>query len=288
MRRVPRPAAPPSLAAARAERERQQASDFYATWDGQSRYDRYTAYKAPDVRATLEGAFGGKCAYCETYYAATQPVAIEHYRPKGGVLIDGSLVPPGYYWLASDWLNLLPACTDCNSPRGQDLPGGRRTAGKANAFPLASERTRATAPGTEGQEQRLVLHPYLDFPEKHLEFVWDTGTVSDGWVEPKRNPSGRVSPKGRHTIEVCALQRRGLVAARRDRLLDLVAHLEAVVEAYENVSRHPGDPTLVTQYERRLAEVSRFVADDAPYSTMARQVVAAYHHRLFGDQEGPG
>lgn len=282
MRRVPRPQVPAGLTSARAQAERQAVADFYAHWDGQAKYDRYAAYKAPDVRAALEQAFGGKCAYCETYYGASQPVAIEHYRPKGEVTIDGRRTPPGYYWLASEWTNLLPSCTDCNSPRRQDLPTGTRTAGKANAFPLASERTRASTPGAESKERRLLLHPYLDHPEKHLDFVWGTGTVDDGWVRPGRSPSGRPSAKGRATIEVCALQRRGLVAARRDRMLDLVAHLESVVEAHENIARHPGDPELVRQYERRLVDVSRFVADDAPYSAMARQIVAAYHHRLFG------
>ncbi len=282
MRRVRRRKPPPSLSTPKTLAERQEALDFYAAWDGQAKYDRYRAYKAPDVRAALEEAFGGKCAYCETSYAATQPVAIEHYRPKGEVSIDGKRVPPGYYWLASEWLNLLPSCTDCNSPRKQDLPDENqvRTAGKANAFPLTSEATRATQPGQEKLERRLLLHPYLDFPDKHLEFVWGTGTVDDGWVRPLRG-----SRKGASTIAVCALQRRGLRAARRDRLLDLLAHLESVVEAQNNVVRHPGDPELLTQLERRLAEVSRFVADHAPYSTMCRQVVASYRNRLFADQE---
>lgn len=278
MRRVKKPKEPQSLSAERTLKERRAALDFYAAWDGAAKYDGYKAYKNPDVREALEAAFGGKCAYCETSYAATQPVAIEHYRPKGEVTIDGKRVPPGYYWLASEWTNLLPSCTDCNSPRRQDLPQAAAvTSGKANAFPLATESTRATAPGSERTEQRLLLHPYLDYPEKHLEFVWGTGTVDDGWVRPRRG-----SRKGAATIEVCALQRRGLRAARRDRLLDLVAHLESVVEAQSNVVRHPDDPDLLAQLERRLAEVSRFVADHAPYSAMCRQVVASYHQQLFG------
>ncbi|SHI79771.1 TIGR02646 family protein [Tessaracoccus bendigoensis DSM 12906] len=283
MRRVRRPPIPESLKQKKALAERQAALDFYANWDGKAKFDGFAAYKAPDIRAALEQAFGGKCAYCETFYAATQPVAIEHYRPKGEVTISGSRVPPGYYWLASEWTNLLPSCTDCNSPRRQDLPGEDAvTSGKANAFPLASEGSRATAPGTEKGERRLLLHPYLDFPEKHLEFVWGTGTVDDGWVRPRNG-----SAKGATTIKVCALQRRGLRAARRDRLLDLIAHLESVVEARGNASRHPDDPALLEQFERRLAEVARFVADEAPYSAMCRQVVISYHDSLFGANETP-
>ncbi len=281
MRRVPRPPAPASLSSERAEAERAAVAAFYADWDGAEKYDRYTAYRAVDVKSALEEAFGGKCAYCESPYAATQPMAVEHFRPKGEVIVDGERVPPGYYWLASEWTNLLPSCTDCNSPRRQDLPTGAATAGKANAFPLSSERTRATRPGDEGKESRLLLHPYLDQPEKHLDFVWGTGSVDDGWVVPGRSPSGRASTKGRATIEVCALQRRGLVAARRARMLELVAHLESVVEAADNVARHPDDEELLRQYERRLADVARLVADHAPYSAMALQILAAYHDRLF-------
>ena len=283
MRRVTQPPEPLSLAEARTLKERQSVLDFYASWDGTAKYTKFSAYKNPDVRAALEAAFGGKCAYCETSNAATQPVAIEHYRPKGGVMIDGKLTPPGYYWLASEWTNLLPSCTDCNSPRGQDLPGDTfRTAGKANAFPLAARSRRAKKPGGETHEKPLVLHPYLDDPTEHLEFVWGTATIDDGWVKAKVVASGVPSPQGESTIEVCALQRRGLVAARRDRLLDLVAHLEGLVEAHDNIAAHPDDPRLVAQFERRLREVSRFVADHAPYATMCRQVVAAYHRKLFG------
>lgn len=281
MRKVPLPEAPAGLDTDRVRNERAKALEFYEDWDGLAKFE-FDAYKAAGVRPALEAAFGGKCAYCETYYGATQPVAIEHYRPKGEVIIGGERTPPGYYWLASEWTNLLPSCTDCNSPRGQDLPGGHRTAGKANAFPLADEDSRAHAPGEEKDEERLILHPYWDYPEKHFRFVWGTDSVSDGWVEASRSKSGRVSAKGEATIQVCALQRRGLVKARRERLLDLIAHLEGVVEARENVVAHPDDPRFLQQFERRVAEVARFVADHAPYSAMARQVVAAYHAKLFG------
>lgn len=283
MRRVSRPALPASLSSERAVAEREAVLAFYTDWDGEAKFTKFNAYRGLDVKAALEGAFGHKCAYCESYYGATQPVAIEHYRPKGEVVINGTKTPPGYYWLASDWDNLLPSCTDCNSARGQELPTGTRTAGKANDFPLASEKTRATKPGEEAQEDRLLLHPCRDFPEKHLSFVWGTGSVDDGWVQPGRSPSGRASAKGKATIEVCALQRRGLVAARRDRILELLAHLESVVEAHDNVVAHPDDPELLQQYERRLVDVGLFVTDHSPFSVMALQIVAAYHHRLFGD-----
>ncbi|MGA4507150.1 hypothetical protein ACQB6R_05480 [Propionibacteriaceae bacterium G1746] len=284
MRHVAIPPEPPSLSDDRTQRERRLVSDFYAHWDGRAKFDgkKFQAYKNEDVRDRLEAVFGGKCAYCESVYAATQPVAIEHFRPKGEVTINKVRTPPGYHWLASQWTNLLPSCTDCNSARGQKIPGEKdpRVVGKANAFPLADESTRAKVEGDEVHEARLLLHPYFDEPEKHLVFRWDKGDFGDGWVEPAIIDD-EPSPMGTATIEVCALRRSRLVANRRERLVELLAHLESVVEAFENVTRHPDDERFVAQFERRLRDVQPFVADFAPYSVMCRQVVAAYQRRLF-------
>lgn len=283
MRHVQRPPEPESLRSQKTQDERKAALAFYENWDGQQKFDKFSAYKGADVKAAMEEAFHFKCAYCESSYSATQPLAVEHYRPKGLVTIDGVRTPPGYYWLASDWDNLLPSCTDCNSPRGQELPTGFATAGKFNAFPIASEAKRAVQPGSERLEGRLILHPYLDHPEKHLRLVWnyaDPKDVGNGRVEG-RTPAGRVSRKGEETIAVCALLRRGLVAARRNQLLNLLAHLHGVEDALANVARDPANPVFLEQYEARLAEVGRYIADEAPYSVLAKQMVNAYYARLF-------
>lgn len=79
----------------------------------------YAAYKKDDVRTALDQLFHGKCAYCETSYAASAPVDIEHYRPKGGV--SEAPVHGGYWWIAMQWENLLPSCIDCNRKRGQTI-----------------------------------------------------------------------------------------------------------------------------------------------------------------------
>ena len=47
---------------------------------------------------------------------------MEHYRPKARVSTEQG-DKPGYYWLAARWENLLPSCTDCNSPRKQVMAG---------------------------------------------------------------------------------------------------------------------------------------------------------------------
>jgi uncharacterized protein (TIGR02646 family) len=283
MRRVAIPPPAPSLATPLAEAERRRVREFYAIpanrtlpFDGEFR-----AYKRQDVRAALLEAFNGKCAYCESVLEATQPLAVEHYRPKGETIIGGRRTPPGYPWLASTWENLLPSCTDCNSPRKQDFPAGMPvTAGKANQFPLPTERRRATAEGEERRERPLLLHPYFDDPDAHLEYVWGTGGLMDGEIRPRRNGS-RPSRRGRTSIEVYALQRLGLVKRRAAHLQLLLAHLERMAEILEDIRQRPGQQRLVNRFQRAVNDVELFVGEDKPYSAMCIQVVAAYHDRLL-------
>lgn len=159
----------------------------------------FSAYKAADVRRSLENVFHGKCAYCESRYATTAPVDIEHYRPKGRVLGDTS--HPGYWWLAMSWENLLPACIDCNRRRKQSTPKatgalmltskGRFSSsriahtGKGDAFPIAGTRLPALSTAYSS-EQALLLDPCTDFPDQHLEFYID-----------RKRPLGLVLPKAR-------------------------------------------------------------------------------------------
>jgi uncharacterized protein (TIGR02646 family) len=288
VRHITVPPAPASLSEPAATRERARLKEFYAQPSNEKAPypGTFSAYKHEQIRATLIAAFGGKCAYCESRYDATQPTAIEHYRPKGAVMIDGKREPPGYWWLASTWENLLPSCTDCNSPRRQDFPGGMpATAGKANAFPLPTRNPRARHEGEERRERPLLLHPYFDDPSEHLEFVWGTGnsTVDDGHVRPRRNGSGRASARGRTTIEVCALQRLGLVKLRQDHLALLMAMLQVVKDRRADVKRAPTNTRARRQFERSVEDIQTlFLHDGAPYLAMTRQVIESSFERLFG------
>ena len=104
----------------------------------------------------------GKCAYCESRIEINQPGDVEHYRPKGSVAESPD--HPGYWWLASDWDNMLTSCANCNRVRSH---AGER-AGKGNRFPLADEAKRAFTPGAEVDEDPLLLNPCLDSPEQVL------------------------------------------------------------------------------------------------------------------------
>jgi len=109
-----------------------------------------------ELKWHLFGLFHDKCAYCECPLGVTDGV-VEHYRPKGKVKEDPG--HPGYYWLAYDVSNLLPACHSCNEGFG-----------KMNQFPVES-RHALDAESLSG-ERPLLLNPYDTriHPLQHLEF----------------------------------------------------------------------------------------------------------------------
>jgi uncharacterized protein (TIGR02646 family) len=245
--------------------ERQDAIDFYADPANRDETFDFKAYKGDDVVAALEAMFGQKCAYCESDYGAVAPTDIEHYRPKGAVRSPaGKLLKPGYYWLAAEWTNLLPSCIDCNRARGHDYEGGHAVTGKANDFPLADERTRATAPGTEAAEQPLLLDPTIDDPDAHLEFI------AKGVVRPALESSSE-SVRGRKTIEILGLTRPKLNRARRDRQLWIEDAIAEFKEAAEQVERNPEDTFAANVLGRSIKALARHMDRDSPYAGLARQ-----------------
>jgi len=162
-----------------------------------------------DLKAfLLKRVFNGKCAYCESRVVDTSFGDAEHFRPKGAVMVveGGKRTSarcngadhPGYYWLAHDWRNLIPACQECN------------TMGKANFFPLSrpyvcSPNAALSPAALDALEQPLLLHPYRDKPERHLQFG------VKGSVAPK---GGGV--RGKESIKIYNLKRGGLVATRQE------------------------------------------------------------------------
>lgn len=156
--------------------------------------------------------FFGKCAYCEVRIKGNHRVDVEHFRPKaevtdengrpvyllddeGNVVLDANGVPvkhPGYYWLAYDWTNLLPACADCDQ------------AWKRTRFPV--EGRHAQRPEEVAQEEPLLIHPLsdreADDPSHHLLVDTETGVMC-----PR-------TPRGEACIEILGLKRDPLVMDR--------------------------------------------------------------------------
>lgn len=255
----------------------------------------YKAYKKEQVKRKLAELFHNKCAYCETFYNASAPVDIEHYRPKGSV----SEAPghSGYWWLAMSWDNLLPSCIDCNRRRKQRLvsissslaklysatPGGRGGiplghGGKHDSFPISSTGKRLTAEQYNyDNEKPLLLDPTRDDPSEHLHFHIDP-KLPISLVLPGHAP-GHPSQRGAVSIQTYGLNRLGLVQART-RLLrhlevlgELTVELGEVIEelrALANPRLDKACQRLELMKDRLIQELNDMADDKAPYSTMVK------------------
>jgi uncharacterized protein (TIGR02646 family) len=219
---------------------------------------KFEAYRADGVKTALEAAFGGLCAYCEAPYGVTNDGHIEHYRPKGGVDLDDQRrnQPPGYYWLASTWENLLPACGHCNVRKRHTYPDGtRRFSGKGTAFPLREGTPRATGPGQEEDEQPMLLHPYDDEPDLHLQFVDELACPRNG------------DERGKETIELLGLNRPFLIEARRDRLQPLKVALKNLAKAKKFQRDYPNDPQFAENLTKARADLKEMLQPGKPFAS---------------------
>lgn len=237
---------------------------------------KFAAYKDKEVKTELEELFHGKCAYCESSYRGTQPMDVEHWRPKGQAVVDedGEEHKPAYYWLAASWKNLLPSCIDCNRRRNQrDVVKNKTVSiGKEDQFPLAEPLARATEPGGELAEVPLLLHPCDDDPAEFLEFDTEQAVVrpsQDRGLEKRRAEA---------SIRVYALNRAGLVLNRQELLKILELRIATVKGLAQILVDHPDlDEFLQVIIEEllmaELRELARTRRPDRPFSLMARQVI---------------
>ena len=238
---------------------------------------KHKVYKSQDVKDALNGLFAGKCAYCESIIQ-NHPMDIEHYRPKNAVVIHISgrsvLKKPGYYWLAAEWDNLLPSCIDCNRRRGQDLPDGQSgKLGKANLFPVGDEADRASHHESDlDEEEPLLLHPCHDnpHPAEHLEFL------GEGLVRAALT-NGTESDYGKATINVCGLQRLGLVTARKVHYLLLLERFENLFFLRDQIIANTGNAENVQllrdRFAGKLTLLNKMIEPGEPFAAMTRQLL---------------
>ena len=268
--------------------ERQRAIEFYGNPENRAKGFSFSAYRDSSVKEALERLFRGKCAYCESRYAGTQPMDVEHWRPKGEVHTEDGKVRQGYYWLAASWENLLPSCVDCNRMRKfpAGLDGEERVRGKGNRFPLAPGADHAGAPDGELDEVPLLLDPCVDYAEEHLSFI------DQGVVRARSDIAGQPSRKGLFSIDVYNLNRTQLVHDRHERRLEIYQRILALKQlshildnllAEEEPQRDDDWKILVALVEdligHEMGALVRFMGPEQPFSLMARQ--------LIGDALGP-
>jgi uncharacterized protein (TIGR02646 family) len=239
---------------------------------------KFAVYSDQQVKDALGELFYNKCAYCESSYGPTQPMDVEHWRPKAQVETLQGKEKPAYYWLASTWDNLLPSCIDCNRRRTQKdaLTGEKVLAGKEDQFPLDDGSARATAPGQEGSEVPLLLNPCVDDPATFLAFT-DKGVVKPADVD------GPASRKARASVTTYALNRSLLVLARKEHLSRIQLAIVKIVKYVQALEESP-TPGMRAMLEEllllELSELARMRRADQPYAQQARQIIDAWVKEL--------
>jgi hypothetical protein len=241
----------------------------------------------------LEEVFHGKCAYCESKLDLDRYLGdVEHFRPKGRVTsakdrekrervtvkVENGFVldHPGYFWLAYDWRNLMPACSACNSrAKADQFPANaecllmvRLSAEEVKtllAEPLASkvypELYYLSPEDLDQRECPLLLNPLNPQPERdpceHLRFSIDGSVLA---VES--------SELGENSINVFNLNRDTLKRERK-------AAIDRIHAQYLIACREPSEDN----EERLQDKIEDYVSGVEPYSGAALYYIECFLKR---------
>lgn len=204
-------------------------------------------------RDLIFAPYANKCAYCEGKIFAQAAGQVEHFRPKSGLRnLKNRAVKigpkeekhPGYWWLAYDPSNLLPACGMCNVYT-------RKLGGKGERFPLPDGGFVATKPGEEKKEKPLLIHPGREDPAGLFDIDFETGLLI---------PNNK---RAEVCIEVLGLNREALLEER----------YQAVNSATLHVRECRGKRTPPKKYSDNLRD---HLEGKLPYSFVWRKV----HERM--------
>lgn len=197
----------------KAFREREDAIHYYST---HQKGFEFKVYQGKSIKSKLTEMFHGKCAYCESEITSITYGDIEHFRPKSAYKnnIEGDYVYPGYYWLASDWINLLLACERCNRTH------------KGSIFPLASGTNRKTRHDINIDEQPLLIDPTIIDPKEFISFT-DTGLII--FLDGEGN-------RGDSSIKIYGLARTKLTIEREKVALRLKETMNGIITSCRTIS----------------------------------------------------
>lgn len=258
-------------------REHLRATQYYES--PHNKAYAFSHYKEADVIEALNILFHNKCAYCEGKITNTGPIDVEHFRPKGR--IEGELNHPGYWWLATEWTNLLASCIDCNRGRnqtllasedGHQLTQGERLSGKHDHFPVAGLRASSST-DDHGQEDPLLIDPTCVDPGEHIDWKvvleWPLAVA--------------VSRYGKTSIDLFGLNRSKLAEARRDLQLKLDEEFLCLKEMISGIAEEPTDEGVrrwMPRLEKHIAKFFRHAESTNEYSSFARYIVESRYETV--------
>lgn len=171
---------------------------------------------------------GNKCCYCEKSIGSGQ---LDHFRPKKGwkQKRGDKISKPGYYWLAFRWRNLVLSCAECNS-----------SSAKGNLFPISGKRAVSFLDQLDN-ENKMLINPYFERPEVHLEFVKD---------EPHQ-----LSTTGKETIESFDLRNRADI--KEDRKTKFEHYSLALIVANENPATSKFNADHIKEAQKLIRRVQK-------------------------------
>ncbi|MFA1625883.1 hypothetical protein ACDY96_24930 [Rhizobium mongolense] len=241
----------------------------------------FGAYSDASVKQALSELFQGLCAYCESYYDATQTQDVEHYRPKGRIDNGAQKIKPGYWWLAAKWDNLVPSCILCNRETNQILfDSSVLKTGKGDRFPLLDEENRANGEGHEDREIPLLIDPCNDNPDDYLCYALKDEKCI---VVPKIiDPNDLRYLRARTSIDVYGLNRAGLVIDRTrymKRIRYILRQLEGQVIDLDNAGAEKL-PEIEAEIAESIEILNAHRDGNDRFSSMARWLIDPVYKRL--------
>ena len=116
---IPEPAELSSRYRGKTEQERVVTKFLKHLGEGRNPLDfkfNFTAYTKKSLKQALTSLFYGKCAYCESRYAGSQPMDVEHWRVTHSH--DSWVVEHDHLcselschsWRITGWANDIPSC----------------------------------------------------------------------------------------------------------------------------------------------------------------------------------
>lgn len=205
----------------------------------------------------LKELYEYKCGYCETHTEAGAVLQVDHYRPKNGVKGTSHR---GYYWLGYEWTNFIPVCSRCNRAKSNRFPIAANEEKRVKEPPVLPDgrldrsKCKIDSPELEA-EMPLLLHPEVDKPGKHLEFL------SSGEVKG-------ISSKGRNTIDICQLNRFALVLTRKQIIKNYLEKIRKHLDGF--ITKKIGKETLKYCLDELFLEILAESSPGNSYSMLWR------------------
>jgi uncharacterized protein (TIGR02646 family) len=260
----------------RGARETKKAIEYYSK-SNVTKPLKFSVYSDSKVKDILIELFKEKCAYCESKFLHVYSGDVEHFRPKGRIA-DAPNPKPGYYWLASNWDNLLLSCRNCNQKLKHLTVGktNKETMGKMDQFPLDEGGIHIQTHQNDISAEepfRLLINPCIENPEDFFKY-----DIESGVIIPK-STNRKDKKMAEESIRVYVLQRVPLVQARERKAIQILAQIQRVKEAIKNVSDFADDNSNIKKIyfdkilKKELKKLKQFLSPNEEYLGLAKQII---------------